>query len=100
MNQGASSLRAGNPGTVLSTPTPPASTAPKPSDWARLTPTVVDQLRLAVRPFTSSLDDHTWTFWQDHATDVLAGLLPGTSGPVHLSAIKAVLDLAICKELE
>ncbi|KAJ1973068.1 hypothetical protein H4R34_005201 [Dimargaris verticillata] len=65
------------------------------TDWARLTPLVVDQLRLAVRPFSGGLDDHTWSFWHERTTNILAGLLPGASGQVLLSAVKAVLDLAI-----
>ncbi|KAJ1971569.1 hypothetical protein H4R34_005700, partial [Dimargaris verticillata] len=85
---------------VTSAPAVTTSTVPEPTDWGRLTPMVVDQLRLAVRPFTGSLDDHTWSFWHERTTNVLAGLLPGASSPVLLSAVKAVLDPAICKEVD
>ncbi|KAJ1970587.1 hypothetical protein H4R34_006014 [Dimargaris verticillata] len=89
-----SDLPTDHPATTA-TPTPM-----EPVEWTRLTPTVIEQLRLAVRPFTGSLEDATWTFWQDHATSVLNGLLPNLAGPVKLSAIKTVLAPAICQEID
>ncbi|KAJ1967997.1 hypothetical protein H4R35_006549 [Dimargaris xerosporica] len=88
---------------MLPTDYQPTGAAPMPAEpmeWKRLMQAVIDQLRLAVCPFTGSLNDATWTFWHAHTNGVLDGLLPNLASPVKLAAIKTVLDPAICQEID